>query len=50
MWTSFSFIVEDADNVLADFKSLFDYIYHKISYLKVCSTTILMKYAFVFSV
>ena len=50
MWTSFSLTVEDADNELAGFKSRFDYVYHKTSYPKVWTTTILMKYVFVFFV
>ena len=33
----FSFIVEDADNELANFKAWLDYVYHKTSNPKVCS-------------
>ena len=50
MYSSFSSIVEDADIELADLKAWFDYVYHKTSYPKVCSTTILMTYVFVFSI
>jgi chromosome segregation ATPase len=40
----FSLIAEDADSELADFKAWFDYVSHKFSDPKVCSTTILLKY------